>query len=69
MVHIAVLSVMDGKTRWKLTLELFGEAYWLQELSSEWLKNPKYSDYQPLFTIQDEWTFVKQVMEVLIPFQ
>jgi len=35
----------------------------------EWLQNPKYSDYQALFTSQDEWTVVKYVMEVLRPFQ
>jgi len=34
-----------------------------------WLQNPKYTDYRPLFTTQDEWTIVKYVTEVLRPFQ
>jgi hypothetical protein len=29
----------------------------------------KYSDYQPQFTTQDEWTNVKYVIEVLRPFR
>jgi len=68
-VRIAVLPVMDVKTRWNSTLELVERAYRLREFTREWLKNPKYSDYRPLFTTQDEWTLVKYVMEVLRPFR
>jgi hypothetical protein len=60
---------MDVKTRWNSTLELLERAYRLREFTREWLKNPKYSDYRPLFTTQDEWTIVKYVMEVLRPFR
>jgi len=59
---------MDVKTRWNSTLELLERTYRLREFTREWLKNPKYSDYQPLFTTQDEWTIVKYVMEVIRPF-
>ena len=34
-----------------------------------WLLIPKYSNYQPLFTSQDEWTIIKYVMEVFRSFQ
>jgi hypothetical protein len=68
-VRIAVLPIMDVKTRWNSTLELLERAYRLREFTREWLKNPKYSDYRPLFTTQDEWTIVKYVMEVLRPFR
>jgi hypothetical protein len=64
-VWIAVLSIMDVKTYWNSTLELLERAYRLREFTREWLKNPKYNDYRPLFTTQDEWTVVKYVMEVL----
>jgi hypothetical protein len=67
-VRIAVLPIMDVKTRWNSTLELLKGAYQLREFTREWFKNPKYSDYRPLFTTQDEWTIVKYVMEVLRPF-
>jgi len=68
-VRIAVLPIMDVKTRWNWTLELLKCAYRLHEFTREWLENPNYSDYQPLFTTQDEWTIVKNVMEVLRPFR
>jgi len=68
-LRIAVLPIVDVKTRWISTLELLERAYRLREFTREWLKNPKYSDYQPLFTTQDVWTIVKYVMEVLRPFQ
>ena len=58
---------MDLKTRWNSTLQLLERAYRLQEFTREWLQNPKYSEYRPLFTTQDEWTIVKYVMEVLRP--
>ena len=68
-VRIAVLPIMDVKTRWNSTLELLERAYRLREFTREWLKNPKYAEYRPLFTTQDEWTIVKYVMEVLRPFR
>jgi hypothetical protein len=67
-VPIAVLPIMDVKTHWNSTLELLKLAYHLREFTREWLQNPKFSDYQLLFTTQDEWTIVKNVMEVLRPF-
>jgi len=68
-VPIAVLPIMDVKTRWNSTLELVECAYRLPEFTCEWLQNPKYSEYRPLFTTQDEWTIVKYVIEVLRPFR
>jgi hypothetical protein len=68
-VRIAVLPSMDVKTRWNSTLELLERTYRLCEFTWEWLKNPKYSDYRPLFTTQDEWTIVKYVMEVSRQFR
>jgi len=68
-VRIAVLPIMDGKTRWNSTLELLERAYQLQQFTCEWLQNLNYTEYRPLFTTQDEWTIVKYVMEVLWPFQ
>jgi len=68
-VRIAVLPIMDVKTYWNSTLELLEHAYRLREFTREWLKNPKYGDYRPLFTTQDEWTIVKYVMKVLQPFR
>jgi len=68
-VRIAVLPIMDVKTHWKSTLKLLKHAYRLCEFTCKWLKNPKYSDYRPLFTTQDEWTIVEYVMEVLRPFR
>jgi len=60
---------MDVKTSWNSILELLESAYRLPEFTCEWLNNPKYSDYRPLFTSQDEWTIVKYVMEVLRAFR
>ena len=57
-VHIAGLPIMDVKTRWNSTLELLERAYRLREFTLNWLQNPKYSEYRPLFTTQDEWTIV-----------
>jgi len=60
---------MHVQTHWNATLELLECAYRLCEFTCKWLKNPKYSDYRPLFTTQDESTIVKNVMEVLHPFR
>ena len=60
---------MDVNTRWNSTLELLERAYRLHEFTREWLKNPKDSDYRPLFTAQNEWTVVKYVIEVIWPFR
>ena len=53
-VRIAVLLIMDVKTRWNSTLELLERAYRLREFTREWLQNPKYSEHRPLFTTQDK---------------
>ena len=68
-VRIAVLPIMDVKTSWNSTLELLECAYRLREFTQEWLQNPKYAEYRPLFTTQDEWTIVQYVMEALRPFR
>ena len=60
---------MDVKTCWNSTLELLERANCLREFIRERLPHPKYSEYQPLFTTQDEWTMVKYVMEALRPFR
>ena len=67
-VWIAVLPIMDVKSRWNPTLELLERAPRLREFTCKWLNHQKYSDYGPLFTTQDEWTIVKYVKEVLRPF-
>jgi hypothetical protein len=69
IVRIAVLTIMDEKTHWNSTLELLERTYCLREFTPELLLNPKYSEYRPLFTTQDEWTIVKYFMEGLMPFQ
>jgi len=68
-VHIAVLPIMDVKTPWNSTAELLERAYRIREFTRKWLQKPKYSEYRPQFTTQDEWTIVKYVMEVLRPFR
>jgi len=68
-VHIAVLPIMNVKTLWNSTLELLKCSYQLWEFTPKWFQNPKYTAYRPLFTTQDEWTIVKNVMAVLRPFQ
>jgi len=68
-VRITVLPIMDVKTGWNLTMELLEQAYRLQEFTREWLKHPQYSDYQSLYTTENEWTIVKYVMEVSMPFR
>jgi len=68
-VRIAVLPSMDVKTRWNSTLELLERIYRLREFTRKWLQNPKYAEYRPQFTTQNEWTIFKYVMEVLRPFR
>jgi len=68
-VRITVLPIVDVKTHWNLTLEFLERAYRLGEFTRKWLKHPKCSDYQSLYTTEDEWTIVKYVMEVLMPFR
>ena len=68
-VRIVVVRIMDVKTHWNSILELLKRTYCLWEFTCKWLQNPKYSEYQPLFTTQNEWTIVKYVMEVLRPFR
>jgi len=64
-----VLPILDVKTCWNARLELLQRTYHLPEFTCEWLQNPKYAEYLPLFTTQDEWTIVQYVMEVLRPFR
>ena len=67
--RIVLPCIMDVKTPWNSTMELLEHAYRSQEFTCKWLPNPKYSDYCPLCTTQDEWTIVKYIMEVLRPFR
>jgi len=53
-VRVVALPIMDVKTLWNLTLELLERAWRLHEFTHEWLENPKYSDYWPLFRTQGE---------------
>jgi hypothetical protein len=53
-VHIAVLPIMDVKIHWNSILELLKQACQLQEFTHQWLQTPTYTEYQPLFTTQDE---------------
>jgi hypothetical protein len=62
-VRIAVLPIMDVKTRWNSTLEL------LELANRGWLQYPKHAEYRPLFTTQDDRTILKYVIEVLNPFR
>jgi hypothetical protein len=59
---------MDVKTGWNFRLELLERVYRLREFTREFLRNPIYPNYHPLFTTQDVWTIVKYVMEVSRPF-
>jgi len=68
-VRIVILPIMDVKPGWNSTLQLLERAYRLREFTRQWLQNPKYAQYRPLFTTQGEWTIVKYVMEVLRPFR
>jgi len=68
-VRITVLSIMDVKIQWNSTVELLERAYRPGEFTREWLNQPKYSDYRSLHTTVHEWTIVKYVMEVIMPFR
>jgi len=68
-VSIAVLPNRDVQTQSNSTLEWLKCAYQFREFMRERLQNPKYSDHWRLFTTQDKWTIIKNVMEVLRPFQ
>jgi len=68
-ISIAVLPIMDLKTHWNSTLQILERAYRVWEFTVEWHQNPKYTEYRPLFAIQDEWTIVRDVMEVSRPFR
>jgi hypothetical protein len=64
---ITIISIIDVKTRWNSIVELLEGANTLREFTPEWLKTPKYHNYWPIFTPQDEWTGVKDFMEGLRP--
>jgi len=68
-VHIVVMMIMDVKTCCNSTQELLECAFRLPQNTYEWLKNPKYSDYRPLFTTQHDLTILQYVMEVLRAFR
>jgi len=68
-VRIMVLPIMDVNINSNWILELLERAYQLQEFTHEWLHNPEYSEFQPLFTTKDEWAIVNYVMEVFKPFR
>jgi len=68
-VRIAVLPIIDVKTQWNSTVKLLGQGHGLREFTRQRLTHPKYSDYWPLFTTQDEWTIIEYMMEVSTPFQ
>jgi len=64
-VHIAVLPIIGVKARSNSSLKFPQWAYQLRESTSEWVQNPEYTAYRPMFTTQDEWRIEKYVMEVL----
>jgi len=68
--HVCIVEVLiiQAKCRQYLTVELPARAFRSQEFGPERLQNPIYSECRPLSTTQNEWTFVKYVMEVLTPF-
>jgi hypothetical protein len=68
-IRMALHYNMDVKTRWNSALEILEQAYQLREITCEWLHNPKYTEYWPLFTTQDEWMIVKYVIPVLRRFR
>ena len=62
-VRIAVIPMVGVKPQCNSTPESLEQAYQFEVFTHQWLKNPKYKDYWPLFTTQDEWTIVKYVIE------
>jgi len=56
-VCIAVLQIMDVKIHWKLNTGVAQVSNNYRN-SHKWLQNPKYSNYWPFFTTEDEWTIV-----------
>jgi len=68
-VHIAVLTSMDLKTWWNSTLELLELAYQIREFTRKCSRNLECSDFRPLFTMQDEWTSFRYIMEVSRTFR
>jgi len=68
-VRFAELPLKDVEKQWDLILEWLEQDYQLPELTRELLSIPKYSDYWPLFTTQDEWNIFKYVMDVLGPLR
>jgi len=67
--RIAVPPIMDVNTQWNSTLEFLERACRFREFTPEWWKHPKYSDYRSLYAKEDEWTILKYIIEVLMPFQ
>jgi len=68
-VQIALLSMKDAKARWNTTPELLECAYLSREFTHDWFKTPKYRDYWPLSTTQNELTIDNYVIDELRPFQ
>jgi hypothetical protein len=67
-VRIAVLPCIYVKTQWYSTLELLKRACRLREFTFEGLYNSNYIEYGPQYSTQDEWTIVKDIMQVFRPF-
>lgn len=68
-VSIAVLPILDVKTRSYSTPESLQPTDRLQEFTCQQLKNSTCGDYRPVFTTQDQWTIVTYIMEVFRPLQ
>jgi hypothetical protein len=68
-VRIAVHPIILVKTLWNSTLQLLKRSYCSRVFTREWRAKQKYTDYWLRFTTQDEWTIVKYVMDVLMPFR
>jgi hypothetical protein len=69
IVKIAVQPIIDMKTHWNMTLDLLERTYRSHVFTHLRFKNPKYPDHQPPFPTQNQWSIVKYVMDVLLPFQ